>query len=172
MRVIEKKRPPLMNPKRWLIVTIIAVAALIISCILYYRAIQQPLWQEKEAAIHQVMEQSEITEIQSIHKYIWDEASWIVSGATEDQQLLTVVIRKQIDPFVISSAELLNEDEMKSKLQLTDEAAIKKIQLGFMEDQLIWEVQLKKNNRYYYAFYRATDGQFIDEYQMLNKTER
>jgi len=173
MRVIEKKRPPLMNPKRWLIVTPIVIAALTISCVWYYRTIQQPFWQEKEAAYSKVKEQSDMTSIQSIHKYVWDETSWIASGTTEADEPITVVIRKEADPIVVSTSSLISYDDMlKTVTGNSNEALVKRLQLGFMEGQLVWEAYIKRADRFYYAFYRGVDGQFIDEYQLLNKTER
>ena len=173
MRVIEKKRPPLMSPKRWLIVTIIVVTAIIISCVWYYRTIQQPFWQEKDAAYSKVMEQSEMTSIDSIHKYVWDETSWIASGTTDADESITVVIREEAAPIIVNTETLIGYDDMMELVtHNSDDVIVKRLQLGFMEGQLVWEVYLKRTDRFYYSFYHANDGQFIDEYQLLNKTER
>ncbi len=171
MRAIEKKRPPIMNSKRWSVVMVLLIAAIIAVVIVYYNQVQQPKWDQKSIATATVLEKSDLVQIEAIHKHVWNEPYWIALGMKEDKSKHYAFLKEGEEeevPVLLAADSLLTVEQMSEQLEKSKfEKVVHRMTLGIYSNQPVWEIYGSKDGRYYYSFFAADSGELINELQML-----
>ncbi|WP_336786731.1 cell wall elongation regulator TseB-like domain-containing protein [Paenibacillus sp. MMO-177] len=175
MRTTTRKRQPVMNPKRWLAVILVALVAVIAVIIMYYNAIQQPFWNSENPIRKQAKEAAGLTEVSSVTKQVWDTTSWIVKGKNDaNEEIYVWLIGPDKTVQTVKAAEATDKAAIKQALlQKKPDAAIKRIQPGTLNGQLVWEVFYSQGNnpeKYSYDFYDFRSGTYVTEYHLPAKT--
>ncbi|MCM3627498.1 DUF5590 domain-containing protein [Paenibacillus glycanilyticus] len=175
MRATTRKRQPVMNPKRWLAVSFVALIAVIAIVIMYYNTIQQPFWNSENPIRKQAKEAAGLTEVSSITKQVWDTTSWIVKGENEaDEEIYVWLIGPEKTVQVVKASEGAEKAEIKQAvINSKPDANIKRIQPGTFNGKLVWEVFYSQGNspeKYSYDFYDFRTGTYVTEYHLPAKT--
>lgn len=175
MRATARKRQPVMNPKRWLAVFLVALAAVIAVVIMYYNTIQQPFWDSESPIRKQAKEAAGLTEVTSITKQVWDTTSWIVKGENDaDEDIYVWLIGPDKTVQIVKASEGADKAAIKQAVrQAKPDADMKRIQPGTLNGQLVWEVfysEGKSPEKYSYVFYDFRTGAYVTEYHLPAKT--
>lgn len=165
MRATRKKRAPFMNPKRWTALSLVLLLAVIAGLGMWYNTIFKDIWSDESKAKQLAIEAAALTEIDSVEKYVWDEAVWVVEGKTADEQPLYVWLRDS-GAVLMPADDAVNKQQIRnSLLQNKPDANIKHIRPGVVEGQYVWEVFYSRNvsgqQKYEYDFYNFENGTFM-----------
>ncbi len=170
MRSRSKSR--LMTPGRWVLAIVSALLLLFLLFNLYYRSTQQDIWQEENAAKRIAIEQAGLTEVDKATKHVWDQISWVIQGKDSqgrEQMVWVVGDQATIEPVEAGIAkEKIEAKVLKDK----PDARIIRIIPGLLNGERIWEVFYSREEsvrKYYYEFYRFSDGSFITIYNLPSK---
>ncbi|MFD2115921.1 hypothetical protein ACFSTH_04145 [Paenibacillus yanchengensis] len=162
-----------MTPRRWAMVTILLVLALISATIYYFTIIQQPKWDEMKLIKQRLATEANVVEWDQLAKYVWDEVVWVAEGAVIDQEINTVILRDEQPPLIILQNELIDRTQIEAQFMQSysneDTVELLSSRLGFVAGQPVWEIYYKMDQQYNYHFYEATTGQTIDNYRLINK---
>ncbi|WP_284239727.1 DUF5590 domain-containing protein [Paenibacillus glycanilyticus] len=164
-----------MNPKRWVAVFFVALAAVIAVIVMYYNTIQQPFWDTENPIRKQAKEAANLTKVSSITKQVWDTTSWIVKGENDaDEEIYVWLIGPDKTVQTVKASEGTSKDAINQALHAAKpDADIKRIQPGTLNGQLVWEVfysQGKSPEKYSYDFYDFRTGTYVTEYHLPAKT--
>jgi len=173
MRAIEKKRPPFMTRKKWILFSVFILLSIIVLLTLFYRNIQLSMWDEQAQIKSTAMQQETIKSVESLRKYTWDSSYWIISSTDHNDQQQYVAFQENELLAAINRNNIVSEQEMLEKIaQLTNQKDTVSVQAGYAWNMFVWEVHYlsDKDNRYKYAFYEMSSGNFIDEYTLPNRT--
>lgn len=173
MRLIEKKRPPLMNARRWTILIVLILIALTILITLFYRDIQSDRWNEKTLVRESLSEFYDLSSEQYLEKYTWDNQYWIML-ATNNEQVEQYVSWSDNEIIgVINANSIISVNDALERIQRLDTNAIEPTgKAGYMSGQFVWEVKYKDNKSEHvkYAFFSMLDGKLIDIYTIPKGT--
>lgn len=167
MRVIDRKSPPLMNKKRWMVLIAACLVALAVWGVFYYRSVQMPNWTETREARQAVAESAQLERIEVLTKHIWDQVTWIAQGTSASGQSVIVFLQ---DGEVVFRTEEENAMSKEDMLQLFDrqhaDAKLIAIKPGWFRDQPAWEMQYMQNgsNGVYYHFYSLRNGESLNHF--------
>lgn len=180
MRAVEKKRPPLMTPKRWLLLAIAAIVTFFVWFGLYFREIQLPKWSEDREMREAALETGELAEIRELYKHVWEKTTWIAEGVDEDGENRYLFVTEEGEPiFAVDEEDTLGQDEVEDKFRAVNsdaqKARIIRISPGLFRDAPVWEVYYSSKsdgmNRYYYQFYTFDRNlELIETYKLPAKT--
>jgi len=170
MRVIEKKRPPLMTKRRWITIIILFLIVLITLITLYYRIIHQNMWKQ-ESVIENVIKQSETYDFaskESLYKYVWENAYSILLANKLESEVLTYSVWDEASLVAeLPYDQAKTSDDMRAIVErMKPNATDIKLQAGFGLGQFVWEVKYRdrETSHLKIAFYNMTSGLLIDEY--------
>jgi uncharacterized protein YpmB len=152
------------------------ILGFILVSILFYRfyvAIHAERWAAEQEAAVKAIRQSDLLKVNKVYPFVGEQSYMVVSGNDEDGRDLMVWIgddglhSEYMDDNVSAS-------ELKSRiLQQHPEKRIVRIQPGKLGREYVWEVfYLKKENkgdRYYYDFYRLSDGSLVETYTLSRR---
>ncbi|WP_028561248.1 DUF5590 domain-containing protein [Paenibacillus pinihumi] len=161
-----------MTPGRWvlLIVTVLMLIFLLLN--LYYRSTQQDIWKQEREAEQVAAQAAGLVHITSATKHVWNQIAWIVQGTDESgEDKMVWVVGDKADSVLSSSG--ISKDQITEKvLASKPDADIIRVQPGLLDGEKIWEVFYKRNEtteKYYYEFYKFSDGSFITIYNLPSK---
>lgn len=170
MRAIEKKRPPLMNRRRWIVLIVLLLISISLAIFFSYRAIHEGIWQEHAEMRQQIKQTNEfdMDSVQSLEKYVWEDVYWIMLAAKTDDDKLYYSVWTEDDMLAeLPYSDAVEPDSMLAQFQQRKKNASKiKLQVGYVLGQLVWEVKYRDlaTDHLKIAFYSLNNGNFIDEY--------
>ncbi|MDF9840279.1 MULTISPECIES: DUF5590 domain-containing protein [unclassified Paenibacillus] len=168
--------------KKWLPLAISAALLLLFGLGQFYAYIMKDQWAERSAAREVARSRAGLTEVTKAQKSVWDEnaAYWVLTGKNEAGTELMVWVRFTLDGKPaggdndIYAAELsqgTSEQQIREKLASELPGAdIRRLLPGVFNGEYAWQVFYKQEGRYYYRFYRFSDGTAIgDGYSLPSK---
>ncbi|MEK4249829.1 hypothetical protein [Paenibacillus sp. FSL W7-1287] len=176
MRAIEKKRPPFMTRRKWTVLTLFLILLIIVGIIFFYRYIHKGIWQET-SEMREVIEQASLYNLDEqyvLNKYIWEDRYWILLAQSNvSEEMIYSAWSTQEQLAELPYEEAMTKEEMLAHVEASKPYAQNiKLQPGYMYGQLVWEIKYKDTATEHLkiAFYRMTDGNFIDEYTIPKET--
>ncbi|WP_340024401.1 DUF5590 domain-containing protein [Paenibacillus sp. FSL K6-1096] len=173
---MKKKR------RKWLWLGIILVLLLLFGLSQFYAYIMKDQWTERNEAKELARAQAGLTEITKAQKSVWDENSiyWVLTGSNAAGTELMVWVRFTSEGKPAGGENGLYAEELSKG---TSEAQMRKLLAGQMPDikikrllpgvyngEYAWQLFYQKEGRYYYSFYRFSDGSAIGEgYSLPNR---
>lgn len=176
MRAIERKRPPLMSPRRWLLLGIAAVVAMGVWVGLYFRDIQSPYWSEMGDAEQIALATGKLTSIEQMYKHTWEDTTWIAKGLNEAMAEIYLFHRQEELLFAINSTDVVSIEKLRSVFKNENpDTKIISASPGIFRGSPVWELFFSRSvngkKRYFYHFYSFDlQGTFIESYQLPAKT--
>lgn len=180
MRAVEKKRPPLMTPKRWLLLSIACLVTFGVWFGLYFREIHLPKWTEGREMREAVLDTGELVEVTELYKHVWEKTIWIAEGEDDAGAERYVFMSVEGEPlYVVNAEDTLEPDAVKNKFRAVNpdarQAQIIRVSPGMFQDAPVWEVYYSSDSdgtgRNYYQFYSFDhDVKLIETYKLPAKT--
>ncbi|MBJ6363572.1 DUF5590 domain-containing protein [Paenibacillus sp. GCM10012307] len=168
----SRSRTSLMTPGRWVLLIVIVLTIIFLLLNLYYRSTQQDIWKQEREAEQVAAKAAGLVQITSATKHIWDQIAWVVKGTDESgQEKIVWVVGDKADS-VLASSGVSKEQITKNVQSIKPDADIIRVQPGLLDGEKIWEVFYKRHetiDKYYYEFYRFTDGSFVTIYNLPSK---
>jgi len=148
----------------------------------FYGYIMRDQWDERSAAKNAALTRAGLITVTEAQKSIWDENSiyWVLTGKNESGADSMVWVRFTTDGKVAEGddavyAELISngmsEREIRSIIgNELPGISIERLLPGAYNGEYVWQLFYKKDDRYYYRFYRFADGTPIgDGYTLPNR---
>lgn len=165
-----------MTRKKWIVITLSVIVLIFLGLHLYYRSIQTDEWVKEDLAIQAAMKQTDLKKAEQVQKSVWADVYWIVTGPNAQNEELVVWVNQdgsQVHSELQSqgASQETIQDKVKSR---TANADIVKMVPGTWEGQFVWQVFYKAadaddKERYYYDFYRFSDGGYLTTYTLPNR---
>ncbi|WP_144933281.1 DUF5590 domain-containing protein [Paenibacillus sp. 32O-W] len=150
--------------------SIAAVALLVFIAFRFYDAVRADLRLEKEQAVKTVLQETRIEQVDAVRPFVGDKPYMVVYGKSDrDEEMIAWVHEDGVD--VKLAREGVSSETIREKmLAKNPEMDIVHINAGKMQDVFVWEVFYKQKEeageRYYYDYYRFSDGSHLDTYRM------
>lgn len=164
-RYRRKKRK--VHPVIWFVCSVVILIGLTSW---FYTTIQQPLWQEREAARQLILQQSKLDQINEILPFIEEDKYYIATGTDQEGRSMVVWV-KEDEVYEAYTADNYSATLVRQQL-LEEEPAANIIRLvpGVYQNEYAWEVYYEKEeedgSRRYYTYYRFRDGEKLDTYRL------
>lgn len=175
MRASTKRRQPFLSWKKSLLLLLAFVITVGVWIIFYLRDINQPRKHE-EAVVMEWSINQQLKKIDDVYKHIWDETTWIVQGANQDDEQVYLFERDQALLLEVQASDVLSKDQMKSEFkQSNPDAEILRMKPGIYKNKPVWEVYYKQNDQNgehaHYDFYSFDlQGNLLESYIIPAKT--
>lgn len=130
-----------------------------------YKSIFDEHWSDRDAAIEQAYEQTELVKATHAEPFSYEQAFMIVYGKdTEDKDLIVWVGEEETHSEY--AADGVNKNLLKLKMkEKQPDIEIKRMTPGKYKDNWCWEVLYEKETdgltRTYYGYYRFSDGEHM-----------
>ncbi|MEK3881410.1 hypothetical protein [Paenibacillus sp. PL2-23] len=180
MRAIEKKRPPFMTPKRWILLISASAVTFLVWFGLYLHDIQSPLWGLERSMRQAALQTGELSEVDKLHKHVWEASSWIAEGRDGAGAVRYVYLTGEGEPlYTIDADDVLSEEELLAQFREANRSAagleVVRVQPGLFRDSPAWEVYYSSQDgdrrRYYYQFYTFDrEGDLIESFTLPTGT--
>lgn len=157
---------------RWIVAVLLLFAAIAAAFVLYVRAADSDYRDGKRQATALAIEQGELTEIERVTSYTWEESLWILQG--KDASGETWMLWERGDGFVKRKlSESRSEEQMLAQFGLQLPAAEPiRIQPGWFGNAPVWEIRYRQSpdtERQSIGFYSFEDGKLIRTYDLPGK---
>ncbi|WNS44535.1 DUF5590 domain-containing protein [Paenibacillus sp. MMS20-IR301] len=161
--------------RKWLPLGISLVLLLLFGLSQFYAYIMKDQWNERNEARQLARTQAGLTEITKAQKSIWDENSiyWVLTGINDAGTELMVWVRFTTEGKPAGGENGVYAEEISkgtSEAQIRDKIArelpgitIKRLLPGVYSGEYVWQLFYKKDGRFYYSFYRFSDGSAIGD---------
>lgn len=174
--MVKKKR------RKWIWLGITVVLLLLFGLSQFYAYIMKDQWNERSEAKELAQARAGLTEVTKAQKSVWNENEiyWVLTGKNEAGTELMVWVRYTLEGKPAGGdnglyAEELSKGTSEEKMrgiitaQLPD-ITIERLLPGVYNGEYAWQLFYKKDGRFYYNFYRFTDGSAIGEgYSLPNR---
>ncbi|MEI2399455.1 cell wall elongation regulator TseB-like domain-containing protein [Paenibacillus phytohabitans] len=168
--------------RKWLPLGISLVLLLLFGLSQFYAYIMKDQWNERSEAKEIARARAGLTEVSKAQKSVWDENAiyWVLTGKNDAGTELMVWVRFTKEGLPAGGDNDLYAEELSkgtSEAQIRDIIAaqlpgitIKRLLPGVYNGEYAWQLFYKKDGRFYYSFYRFTDGSAIGEgYSLPNR---
>ena len=159
------------NKRKWLTGIILVLLWLFAGIYAYYSYVTQDQRVERNAAVEKARQDAKLVSVNNSWKSVWDSVYWTVEGTNADSQQVMVWIPLEpvenapdtVKQDASVHTELLNdgmnEDQMRARIE-SDLPNVDIISLrpGVYDNQYVWQLMYRENDRYRYRFYRFQDG--------------
>jgi uncharacterized protein YpmB len=167
--------------RKWVLLGIALFLLLLLGLSQFYAYIMKDQWNERDAAKEVARSRAGLTEVTKAQKSTWDENSlyWVLTGKNDAGTELMVWVRFTAEGKVADGNNAVFSEELSKG---TSEAKIKSIvgaQLpditierllpGVYNGEYTWQLFYEQGDRYYYQFYRFSDGTPIGQRFSLPK---
>lgn len=156
--------------KRFFLIFSAALLLIIIFLTLFYRSVQKDHFADMNRAVQIVREQLHLTSVTRVEPAYGDGAYHIVFGVNEEQVPLVIWVSDE-ELHVEPALEAFNENQVREAVLAKEpNAQIQRVLPNKIEGEYVWEAFYKKKTetgtKYFYDFYRFTDGAYIDTYRL------
>ncbi|MFD1138719.1 cell wall elongation regulator TseB-like domain-containing protein [Paenibacillus urinalis] len=161
--------------RKWILISIVAFILVLLGIYIFYEYVMKDTWVEEEAAIAIAKEKEELVTVTKTQKSVWSEDAiyWTIEGVNADNEPIMVWVqygtdkKPKTDEKSVHSEKIeegTSEEEMRSKIssQLPG-IEIVRLQPAVYDETYVWQLFYKENDRYYYRFYRFSDGTELEE---------
>ncbi|WP_151734510.1 DUF5590 domain-containing protein [Paenibacillus tengchongensis] len=168
--------------KKWILLGIAALLLVLFGLSRFYIYIMQDQWKERSAAEEVAETVAGLTEISKSQKSVWDENSiyWVMTGKNESGTERMVWVRFTTegqpaggdnDIYATDVSSGTSEKQVRAIIEAgLPGAEIKRLLPGVYNGEYAWQLFYKLDGRYYYRFYRFSDGTEIGEgYDLPNR---
>lgn len=176
MRAIQRKRPPFMTRKRWILISIAVIVSLGVWFGFYFREVMSPRWSELNQAREAALESGLIADVEQLNKHVWEEVTWVAEGKNElDQEIyLFMLADGQIETY--DKSRVVSEQELRERFkQEKPETEVISISPGRMRGGPAWEIYYTETSdkgvSHYYRFYRFDEtAELLDTFRLPTTT--
>ncbi|XEC92707.1 DUF5590 domain-containing protein [Paenibacillus tarimensis] len=168
----KSKAPSLMTPWRWALISTMLLIIIFLLLNIYYRSIQAPVWAEQNQAIAIASEAAQLDKVIRVDKHVWDTTTWVVQGINAEQKEVYVWVTDETTAVIPASEGIKKSVLQANVLAAKPDIRITRITPGLLRGERVWEVFYSREEnvtRYYYEFYRFSDGSFITIYNLPAK---
>jgi uncharacterized protein YpmB len=155
---------------RGLAISLLVVVLLIVFGNRFYETIQRPLWSENAAAKSYVIDQLHMKDITEIDRFVGDRVYTVIFATNSADEKVIVWLWDGGRQVKHASSGLSREEAAQRALADQPGKHIKRVMPGKLRDDLVWEVFYTKTEdgaeRYYYDYYRFSDGTKLDTYRL------
>ncbi|WP_150273601.1 DUF5590 domain-containing protein [Paenibacillus tepidiphilus] len=161
--------------KKWILLGIAAFLLIVLGLSRFYVYIMKDQWNERSAAEEVAKSKAGLAEITKSQKSVWDENSiyWVMTGKNEAGTDMMVWVRFTGDGQPaggVNDIYATNTDSGTSEKQIRAIIAerlpgieIKRLLPGVFNGEYAWQLFYEQDGRYYYRFFRFSDGSEIGE---------
>lgn len=148
----------------------------------FYGYIMKDQWNERSIAKEAAISRAGLVKITKAQKSVWDENSiyWVMTGKNQAGADMMVWVRFTTEGKIAEGdnaiyAEMLTNGTSENKITAIIESempdvTIERLLPGVYNGEYAWQLFYKKDDRYYYRFYRFADGTPIGEgYSLPNR---
>jgi len=148
----------------------------------FYGYIMKDQWNERSIAKEAAISRAGLVTITKAQKSVWDENSiyWVMTGKNQAAADMMVWVRFTTEGKIAEGdnaiyAEMLTNGTSENKITAIIESempdvTIERLLPGVYNGEYAWQLFYKKDDRYYYRFYRFADGTPIGEgYSLPNR---
>jgi uncharacterized protein YpmB len=156
--------------KKWILLGSVLILLLLFGLSQFYVYIMKDQWNERAIAKDVAKTSAGLTEVTKAQKSVWDENAmyWVLTGKNEAGTEMMVWVRFTADGKFAEGADAVYATELSKgtseakirgiiKSELPD-ISIKRLLPGAYNGEYAWQLFYEQNGRYYYQFYRFSDG--------------
>ncbi|GEL76181.1 cell wall elongation regulator TseB-like domain-containing protein [Tenuibacillus multivorans] len=143
----------------------IVILCLLILLIFIYTGIRQDQNDAKSYAVELAINESPLTQEESVGEFTGEQAYMVVTGKNEDDERIHVFVPENAEesPQWVSSSEGISKEEMRQKWsQDCGNCHLNSMNLGILNNRYVWEIIYEKNNRLYFQTFRFSNGELYD----------
>ncbi|OBZ18739.1 hypothetical protein A8L34_04050 [Bacillus sp. FJAT-27264] len=156
--------------KKWILIGVAVFLLLLLGLIQFYTFIMKDQWKERDAAKEVAKSRAGLTLMEKAQKSVWDENSvyWVLTGKNEAGTELMVWVRFTTDGKVAEGDNVVFSEELskgtsEAKIRSIISAQLPDIKIqrllpGVYNGEYAWQLFYEQGDRYYYQFYRFSDG--------------
>ncbi|MRN53342.1 DUF5590 domain-containing protein [Paenibacillus monticola] len=170
------------NRRKWILLGSALILLLLVGLSQFYAYIMKDQWNERDAAEDVARTRTGLTEVSKAQKSVWDENSvyWVLTGKNEAGTAMMVWVRFTVEGKVADGDNAVYGEELSKgtseqqiraiiTAQLPD-IKIERLLPGVYNGEYAWQLFYEQGKRYYYQFYRFSDGSPIGEgYSLPNR---
>lgn len=170
------------NRRKWILLGSALILLLLVGISQFYAYIMKDQWNERDAAEDVARTRTGLTEVSKAQKSVWDENSvyWVLTGKNEAGTAMMVWVRFTVEGKVADGDNAVYGEELSKgtseqqiraiiTAQLPD-IKIERLLPGVYNGEYAWQLFYEQGERYYYQFYRFSDGSPIGEgYSLPNR---
>ncbi|MBY9081689.1 DUF5590 domain-containing protein [Paenibacillus sp. HN-1] len=161
--------------RKWILYGIFLAVLFLFALYQFFAYVLRDQWNERSAAEAVASSSAGLTEIDGAQKSVWDANSiyWVVSGKNKSGADTMVWVRFTEDGKPASGqngvyAQEVSKGVSEKKMRQLIESSIPGVQIkrllaGAYNGEYVWQLFCKEDDKYYYKFYRFSDGQQIGE---------
>ncbi len=174
-RDYEKGSCTLKKRKKWILLGSVLILLLLFGLSQFYAYIMKDQWDERNIARDVAKTRAGLTEVTKAQKSVWDESAifWVLTGKNEAGTEMMVWVRFTVEGKVAEGDNAVYAEELSKgtsekqiraiiNTQLPD-ISIERLLPGVYNGEYAWQLFYKQSGRYYYQFYRFSDGTPIGE---------
>ncbi|MEF2964311.1 DUF5590 domain-containing protein [Paenibacillus sp. M1] len=152
------------NRTKWILLSIVILALVLIGLHRYYLYIQQELRQGEDAAVQQARQEAGLQETTKVWKSVWDKVCWVIQGKDENGREVMIWLPEGGQPEIKPLSEGVSESQVREIIRDTYPGIeIVRLMPGIYNDELVWQLFYKENAHHYYRFFRFGDGTPLEE---------
>lgn len=156
-----------------LLISIFILSIAIYIGYLYY-SIQQSKTKGFSNTEEKVLEQTDVTKVESIYRFNGEQSYHIIFGKTKDgtQKIVYVPLTKDNNEFtIIEQNEVLSEEEVKSYwYQDCQQCEFIKITPAMVDNKPLWEITyIDEKDRYVFDYLSLYDGSHYEQFRLHTK---
>ncbi|ULO09350.1 DUF5590 domain-containing protein [Paenibacillus sp. 19GGS1-52] len=170
------------NRRKWILLGSALILLLLVGLSQFYAYIMKDQWNERDAAEDVARTRTGLTEVSKAQKSVWDENSvyWVLTGKNEAGTAMMVWVRFTVEGKVADGdnavyGEELSKGTSEQQMRVIIAAQLPDIKIerllpGVYNGEYAWQLFYEQGERYYYQFYRFSDGSPIGEgYSLPNR---
>ncbi len=156
--------------KRVFAIVLVGLVLLLVLTNWLYQSVQSKHNEEQQHAIDEAMARTELVTVEQVDPFIGEQPFMIVYGKDKaGKQLIVWVGKKEI--HVEYSLDGISKQQVEVKVLRQEPKAIMiRMVPGKLKEDYVWEAFYKKQEtdgtRYYYTYYKFSDGQHLDTYKL------
>jgi uncharacterized protein YpmB len=168
--------------RKWILLGSALILLLLFGLNQFYAYIMKDQWDQRSAAKDVARTRAGLTEVSKAQKSVWDENSvyWVLTGKNGAGTDIMVWVRFTVDGKVAEGdnavyGEELSKGTSEQKIRAIITAqlpgiTIERLLPGVYNGEYAWQLFYEQGDRYYYRFYRFSDGTAIGEgYSLPNR---